>query len=324
MNLKDNEYKKRINAVIDYIELNYGEDLTLDKLADIANFSKFHFHRIFAAIVGETLFNFIQRIRLEKAAGQICQSVDKQIIEIAFDCGFSSPSTFSRAFRDFFGISPSELKSRDFENNSKNSKLISNLSKAKSNIEKVWEISPCYFSSVKDVQLLTWRCRMNTNNVTVEVKETESMEVAYIRHIGKYQGDGKLFEMLFGRLFNWAGPRGLIRFPEIKLMSVYYDNPDITEDDKLRVDVCLTVPGNTKADGEVGRMTIPGGKYAIGTFEISDTEYGEAWEFMVGGWLPKSGFQPDERPCFELYLNDPKQHPEGKHLVAIHFPVKPM
>jgi len=49
---------------------------------------------------------------------------------------------------------------------------------------------------------------------------------------------------------------------------VYYDDPDITEDDKLRVDACITVPEDTPAEGEIGRMSIPGSKYAVARFEL--------------------------------------------------------
>lgn len=45
---------------------------------------------------------------------------------------------------------------------------------------------------------------------------------------------------------------------------------------------------------------------------------------MYAGWSPESGYQPDDRPAFELYLNDPKEHPEGKHIVEICAPVKPL
>ena len=56
------EYTSRINKVLDYIENNLDRSFTLDELARVANFSKFHFHRIFYSFIGETLFQFIQRI----------------------------------------------------------------------------------------------------------------------------------------------------------------------------------------------------------------------------------------------------------------------
>jgi AraC family transcriptional regulator len=158
----------------------------------------------------------------------------------------------------------------------------------------------------------------------VEVRDLDSLEVAYVRHIGPYQGDNELFDGLIQKLMTWAGPRELVRFPESRLLAVYHDSPEITDEDKLRTSICLTVPPETKAEGEIGRMNLPGGKYAVARFEIAPDQYQAAWDTVYGGWLPESGFQPDDRAAMEFYLGDPKEHPEGKHTVEICLPVKPM
>jgi DNA gyrase inhibitor GyrI len=160
---------------------------------------------------------------------------------------------------------------------------------------------------------------LSKDRVKVEVKELPELQVAYIRHVGPYQGISQAFE----RLFRWAGPRGLIRFPQTKSLAVYHDNPEITEADKLRSSACLTVPAGTKGEGEIGTMTIPGGLFAVAHTEIAPDEFGQAWTALMGGWLPESGYQPDDRLCYEVYLNDPKQHPEGKFIIEICEPVKP-
>jgi effector-binding domain-containing protein len=103
-----------------------------------------------------------------------------------------------------------------------------------------------------------------------------------------------------------------------------YDDPDVTENERLRVDVAMTVPKDTQVDGEVGKNAIPAGKYAVGRFELSSQEFEEAWAGVMGGWLPQSGYQCDDGPCFEIYQNDPKEHPEGKCIVDICVPVKPL
>ena len=154
----------------------------------------------------------------------------------------------------------------------------------------------------------------------VDVKEMPEMHVAYIRHIGPYNQIGGAF----GKLMQWAGPRGLLRFPETKMLGVYHDDPGITEESKLQSSACITVPEGMPVDGEVGTMRIPGGLFAVGHVEINPDQFGEAWDKLMGEWLPESGYQPDDRPCYELYLNDPKQHPEGKFIVDICEPVRPM
>jgi len=100
--LSKSEYITRINRVMEYIEHQINHQINLDSMAQIAHFSPFHFHRIFTVLVGETPANFLQRIRIEKTAQQLKDYPDKTISDIAFDCGFSSVSLFSRTFRKHF------------------------------------------------------------------------------------------------------------------------------------------------------------------------------------------------------------------------------
>ena len=318
------EYAARINRVIDYIELNISKDLSLKEIANVAHFSPFHFHRIFTAIVGEPLNGFIKRLRLEKAAAMLLQNPTKSITEITFECGFSSSSAFARAFQEYFQMSASKWRTSGSIGYSKNGKMDSKEGKPASNIRQDFDVYLYYTDSMKKQM---WRVEMKPNKemvANIEVKDVPEMHVAYIRHIGPYAGDEQLFGSLFNRLCNWAGPHGLLRFPETKFISIYHDNPDITDETKLRTDVCITVPADTQVDGEIGKAVIPAGKYAVAHFEIKPDQYGDAWNAVYGGWLPESGYQSDDRPCFELYLGDPKEHPEGKHVMDIYAPVKPM
>jgi AraC family transcriptional regulator len=319
------EYMARINRVIDHIELNLDSPLKLETLAGVANFSPFHFHRIFRAILGETLNQFIQRIRVEKAAAQLVDNPKKSITEIAFDCGFSGSDTFARAFKNTFGISASRWRSSDHPEESKIRKTNRKINQAIGKFSKDIHVSVFYSESETNNPKPKWRITMEAKSaIEVEVKEMPEMSVAYVRHIGPYQGDGALFEGLINKLMTWAGPRGLIRFSETLLMSVYHDDPNITDPDKLRTSICMTVPPDTQVDGDVGKMSIPAGQYAVARVEVAQDEFQGAYDALYGGWLPQSGYQPDDRPCFEIYQNDPKQHPEGKHITDICVPVRPL
>ena len=77
-------------------------------------------------------------------------------------------------------------------------------------------------------------------------------------------------------------------------------------------------------DGEIGKMTLSGGQFAIGHFELKSDEYEAAWDTLMGGWLPDSGYQPDDRLCYELFHTSPKDDPEGRSKVDICIPVKPL
>ena len=158
-------------------------------------------------------------------------------------------------------------------------------------------------------------------NKSTEVKELPEMTVAYVRHIGPYKGDSKLFEKLFTRLFTWAGPRGLTGQPGMKSLIIYHDDPEVTEAEKLRVSVSIPVPENTKVDGEIGKMTVKGGKYLVARFELSPDKFQEAWSWVFGTWFPTSGYQPDDGPAFEIY---PEECAKEKCVVDICVPVKPL
>jgi AraC family transcriptional regulator len=311
--LRRREYVGRVNRVMDYVHANLAGDLRLETLARIASFSPFHFHRVFKAVIDETLNDFIRRIRVTTAAARLLNNPRESITEIAVRCGYSSPSAFAREFRAAFGTSASEFRRGGRDAARKIRQVESKNGQAESKERKDFAPPPPYTPGISDT-------RRTMMKFSVEVKQMPEWNVVYARHIGAYNKIGGAFE----RVFKWAGPRGLVRFPETKSLAVYHDSPEVTDPSKLRSDACLTVPPGTKVDGEIGTMKIPGGLFAVAHVEIEVTQFGEAWDKLIGEWMPKSGYQPDDRLCYEVYLNDPDAHPEKKWIVDICEPVRPL
>ncbi len=315
------EYVARVNRVLDHIERNLDQPLSPAALADIAHFSRFHFHRIFAAMTGETLGQLIRRLRVERAAQMLLHNPEHTITAVAIDCGFSSPATFARSFKEAFGMSATQWReqgdSKACEADRKDRKALGNLSNA-------LEISGCYI----DPQTThpTWRLTMSASmqplNTKIEVRELSARHVVYLRHAGPY-GQAALVRRLVDKLRSWAVPRGLLT-GDAHFILVPHDSPNVTEQDKLRLSVCLTVPPGTDGSGEVGTMEIPGGKFAVARFEMRPERIAEAWGVVMGGWLPQSGFQPDDRLPYEEVIEDPTAHPEGKIILDICVPVRPL
>jgi AraC family transcriptional regulator len=276
------EYTARINLVIDYIEKNIDKDLSLQEIAKVSQFSPFHFHRIFSAMMQETLNDFIQRLRIEKAASKLLQNPRQSITEVALECGFSGSSAFAKAFKEAFHMSATAWRARKIYN-SKISKTDSKEDKQPGKARQESEVYPLYTQGMANQ---IWRIEMKSKEIkaNVAVKEMPEQPVVYARHIGPYKGDPALFEKLITKLMTWAGPRGLLRFPETKLLMVYYDNPNITDGSRLRVDACITVPADTKVSGDIGKGAIPAGKYAVAHFEINGDQYQDAWNAVYGGW----------------------------------------
>jgi AraC family transcriptional regulator len=296
-------------------------------LADAACFSRFHFHRLFYAYTGETPGEFVKRIRLARAAGFLRNNPGLDITGVALDSGFSGSSVFSRAFKEKYGVSPSAFRSASDSRleeilrnagfkDSKESQAEGKTGVLDGKTAQEHRASTGYdgnntFDSRREM--------METLKYSVEVKELPALTVAYARHVGPYSQVNEAF----ARLYRWAGPRGLIGEQTLHL-ATYHDDPDVTPIDKLRSSACISVPGDTTVDGEIGLMTIPGGTFAVGHFEIAVEQFGDAWNALMGEWLPSSGYQPDDRMCYEVYLNDREKHPEKKFIVDICEPVKPL
>jgi AraC family transcriptional regulator len=102
------DYIQSVYKVILYIERNYHEELTLEELSKIASFSKYHFHRIFKSIIGETVGEYVRKVRLQNSTRKLSTS-NQNITQIALDIGYETNASFSKAFKERFGVTPKEF-----------------------------------------------------------------------------------------------------------------------------------------------------------------------------------------------------------------------
>ncbi len=297
---------------MDYVDRHLADPLPLDTLAEVATFSKYHFHRIFFALRGETPGQFIQRLRLERAARSLLTDRDASVTEVAFDSGFSDAAAFSRAFKNAFGTSPSAYREER-----------SNLSMTDRNAGKANRAGSSYDGGNS---MLNMEPILASEVSVVEKPETT---VAYVRHTGPYMGDEQLFQRLYKTLYTWAGPRNLVQRGVTEDLIICHDDPEMVEAEKQRVSCCISVPPGTPVEGEIGKMVIDAGTYVEARFTIDATQFAGAWNWVYGVWLPESGYQPDDRYCYEKYPDhEPENEIDGTigHtcVVDICVPVKPL
>lgn len=303
------EYYFRINKSIDYIKENLHEELSLEKLASLSNFSKFHFHRIFKSVTGTTINEFIRNAKIERALFFLMNNPSKTINEISIDCGFLSISSFSRSFREVQNTTPSEWR-KQYKN--------SNIGIIDSNIRqteaKIGDYLALKLNNLKNNAMSA------TIKLDFEIKKIEEFNVIYIRNLNIHNHDSETFSNMFDQLFSWAAPRNLINFPETKALTVYRSNANL--DGMLQADVCLSVPENTVGEGLIGNTKISGGLYAIFHKEAPMSECFKTWNYIYDVWFEENGYQPDNRNFFLSHLNDPKLHPENFHIIDIYIPIK--
>lgn len=293
----------RISNAIDFIERNLDKKLVLEEIAEKAYFSPYHFHRLFKAVTKETVNDFITRKRVEKSASFLLNKKNKTVTEVSEIVGFVTLSSFSRAFKKFYGISPTEFKK---ESPSKYSKIC----KTESKNGKI------------ETQFEQYICNINTNlkwmqmKAKTEVKKMPTLKVAYLTHQGKMDA----VENAYHKLMEWAYPKGLMQQENLRMLTVYHDSPKITDEDKIRMSVCLTLNSEVKTEGEVSVKEIPELKCIVSRLEITPSEFQQAWESSFV-WMSEHGFKKADQDPYEIFYNNPNEHPEGKCIVDICIPV---
>lgn len=296
-----NRDKARIEQVMAFMDRHYDQKISLDDLAAVAHFSKYHFSRTFSAIVGQSPLSYLTNKRLEQAIAYLLES-DKSITEISALCGFESASNFNVAFKKKYNRTPSEIRKQDNRN----------ISKVVGKDPKDARPPLRYDHHANNFLRRIWE-------MNISIRELEELEVAYVRHVGSYLETYKAW----GQLGEWCGKHQFFP-PKHMFIGISLDDPASTEESECRYDACVTVPdGFTKDDDSAVRYkTLPGGQYALYHFYDTIDKLGIAYQTIFGQWLPHSDYEPDDRHCLEFCMNNPAEDPEGKAKVDLYIPVK--
>ena len=280
-NITYNDYVQRINKVVAYINNHLDETLELKTLANEAALSDFHFHRIFKALKGEAIGGYITRLRLE-ATARLLRYTALTIEEIAFNIGYETPASLSKAFKKQYGISPTEYRTNK-----------------DSYIMKKEIINP-------DLALKAPKI------VTLEPKN-----LIYVALTGAYGSldYGKAYEQL------WAVIKAQKLFTKgIESICISYDDPKITEGSLQRSDVCLAIHKSATPQEEVSCKTLAGGKYAVFFYQGSYENLSQVYDTAVR-WVIDHQYTLREEPFFEKYLNDARRTPKEKLKTEIYIPI---
>jgi AraC family transcriptional regulator len=292
------DYKSRILRVLVHIQRHLDDELDLDRLAGVAAFSPYHFHRVFRGMVGESVKSHVRRLRLERAATRLKLS-RHPVTTIALDSGYRSHEAFTRAFRELFGDSPSEFRS---------TRTVAPRAPVPSGVHYGGSDGPVDFRP----------CEHEGQTMQVTIEEVEPIRVAFMRHVGPYDQCGQTWD----RFLTWAGAEGLVGGAP-RFIGLCHDDPEITPGTKIRYDACLTVDASFKPVDEIGVQVIEGGPYARATHFGPYHRLGETYAKFLGQWAPRSGRGIRAAPCFEVYLNSPESTDPEDLLTDIYLALEP-
>ncbi len=279
-------YAQRIDTVLAYIEMNLEGDLSVEALSRIANFSKFHFHRQFAAYVGVPVARYVQLMRLRRAAHRLASREFCSVLDAAFDAGFDSPEAFSRAFKRAFGAAPSSFR-----------------------LHPNWQI----WSATFVVPYLSRKLTMQ-----VQIVDFFETRVAALEHCGP---TGLVNESV-RKFVDWRKKSGQSPVASSRTFGIPRNNPDTTPADAFRFDICgeTAEPVASNVYG-IRELVIPGGRCAVVRHTGSTDHVGETIYPIYRDWLPASGEELRDHPLFFHYLSIFPETPRDQWQTDIYIPL---
>ncbi|WP_419903091.1 AraC family transcriptional regulator [Kiloniella sp.] len=296
-NVTRKDYERRLQRVLAYIRQNLDQDLDLPQLANISNFSPYHFHRIFRGMVGESLAVHVKRLRLERAASDLLYS-QQSVTEAAFDAGFETLESFSRAFKKTFGVTPSRYRQE------------SGFCLPDTAPRGLWTTAMNFqFDRL-------WDDKDRPVKLNVQIETHDKMHIAYVQHQGAYED----MEPVFDKLFELAEKANILH-EETEIVMVSHDDPNITESKYLRADAGVVIPDMSCDVGEMKKQSIAEGQFAVAHFTGAYDNLSVAYDWIYGGWMPDSGHEAADQPAIELYHNDPLDVNEDELLTEIRIPL---
>lgn len=285
-------YRARLRRVLEHIEKNLDTDLDGAALAQVAAFSRFHFHRQFAASFGLGAARYLQLRRLKRASWRLAFRGDLPVMEIALDAGYEGPEAFARAFRKNVGQSPSAFRHAPR-----------------------WEEWHTVFNPLSDLR----RAHMPATYSTADVRIIDTADIAVARL--EHRGDPRLIGETIRAFIAWRRAHGL--HPSTSATyNIAYNDPGSTPPADFRFALCAATAAAI-APNEAGVIpaVIPGGRCAVLRQVGGDDGLGEAVRYLYVDWLPQSGCELRDFPVYFQRVSFFPDVPEHEAITDIFLPL---
>lgn len=284
-----NHYRELVSRAVAHIRGSLDEAFDGAALSKRAALSPLHFHRIFRGLVGETPLELHRRLRLERAAWALLQS-ERPITRVAFEAGYETHESFTRAFAAAFGAPPTEFRARTRANP---------VSWAAASASTLAAPSGVHFTAEPEgapIVLDREEIQMNVN-----VQHFPAKSVFAAAHRGPYN----TISSAFVRLDSELRQAGISQEECLEMVALYYDDPELVPAAELRGDAGMVVRSGSALPPGLHLVSIPAGLYACTLYQGPYERLADAWARFMGGWLVSSGRRLGAGPAYERYLNTP-------------------
>jgi AraC family transcriptional regulator len=288
----EESYRERFRRALAYADVHLSEELTLEQLSRIAAFSKFHFHRQFAALFGLSLYEYVRLARLKRAAHELAFRTWRSVLEVALDSGYESPEAFARAFKKRVGQTPSEFRS-----------------------QPDWTASDAAFEAARTLRRQHMTQRHSVDDV--EIVNFPGVRVAALEHHGAPERVGDSVR----KFIEWRKKTGLV--PRVSAtFNVSACDPETTAPEAYQLDLCAATDGEIIDHGYgIVEKRIPAGRCAKLRHTGTEDLLRQSVHFLYLTWLPKSGEEPREFPLFLQRVKFFPDVPEHEAIVDIYLPL---
>jgi AraC family transcriptional regulator len=276
------DYQERLSRVVAYIHDHLDEPLDLNRLAEVAHLSAFHWHRVYQALYGETIAATVRRLRLHRATGYLANTT-LPIEQVARKCGYPNVQSFTRAFSGLFGTSPSR-----------------------------------YRAEGSHVVFRQGLVQPAAAGYVVEVRHVPVVHMAGFAHRGPYMKVGKAFELAYTHL----AAHGLARPDAHWIGVYYDDPYAVPESQlQSRVGLSLPPEHTGPPPTPLEPFTLGGGLCAVLRHRGPYATMRAAYQWFYGQWLVQSGYEAADLPVFEDYLNSPRDTAPADLLSDMYLPL---
>jgi AraC family transcriptional regulator len=291
------DYARRVNRAIDYIVKNLSNSLSLAEIAHVAHFSPFHFHRIFKAATGETLHQFVKRLRLASAIQMLTPQPYKRqamplLTQIALACGFSSLSEFSHSFKQRYGASPRRFDIAALRNTHQ------------AEFER-------FMAAITSPTRAPYR-----EDFVVQLRDLPARSLAYIRVFNPYR-EGlvkKAYQQLYAKVPQSARN-------DAQWLGYMWDEPETVGLANCRYDAAVVVEDLSDVTG-LSEFQLPAMRVAEIVIKGDLALEARAIEWLYQSWLPQSGYVPADHPAMEAWIGEPYQHGDDYFELAFQVPLR--
>ncbi|WP_324172872.1 AraC family transcriptional regulator [Sulfurimonas sp.] len=259
---------KIANSIMYYIYTHIEVDIDINELSKNLNISKFHMHKVFKKIFGKNIYESIKSIRLQKAASLLLTNKYSTISEVANLCGYSSHSSFIKAFRNKFESSPKEWRNGAYKK---------------------------YSNSILQDSNISTETSIDFSNIIATIVDMPEMKSYYIRNNSYINNVKETWQKLYTLILN-------NKVKKYQMIALLHENPTITDLNNYQYIACIKT--DEKEDiltQRLPKFKISNGVYAKFDLQGKGEDILRFIQWVYHDWLVDSEYETTTKPSYIIY-----------------------